>query len=119
MACLGGGCLHRHLDAAFSDGGAAGGGRQTRGVDYRSNARSTHDQGWQNRTRKALLMIALIVGMLAVLTFAAPYNQFLQKAAQPVTGNTNEITYCHLVQNRERLDQNLIICRFNLLNDLP
>src|SRR5262245_44784888 len=73
----------------------------------------------KNRTRKALLLIALIVGMLAVLTFAAPYNQFLQKAAQPVTGNTNEITYCHLVQKRERLDQKLIICRFNLLNDLP
>jgi hypothetical protein len=71
----------------------------------------------KNKSRKALLLIALIVGMLAVLTFAAPYNPFLQKAVRLVTGKTIEITYCHLVQNRERLDQNLIKCRAKIAAD--
>jgi hypothetical protein len=45
----------------------------------------------KNRTRKALLLIAMMVGTLAVLTVAAPDCPFLQKTAQTIAGNAYEL----------------------------
>jgi hypothetical protein len=45
----------------------------------------------KNRTRKALLLIALMVGRLAVLKLAAPESSFLQKTAQRITGMAYEL----------------------------